>query len=101
MDNCISEVFRLAGPVVATLFRECTKEFTLAGVRIPLGTQMTCPVTLSGTQKHWPDAHEFKPERFEVERGGVNRTEWSPFYQGQRKCIGYPVAELMYKMIIG
>ena len=75
MDACISEITRMWGPVVQTFLREVTTEFTITGVKIPIGTQLTNPLNLGSRQGHWADADEFKPERWEDnEFGGVDRT---------------------------
>jgi cytochrome P450 len=71
---CVSEITRMWGPVIHTYIREVTTEFTIAGVKIPIGTQLMCPLNLGSRQGHWADADVFKPERWEDnEFGGVDR----------------------------
>jgi cytochrome P450 len=74
MQTCLAEIYRMWGPVVGTFTREVTTEFTITGVKIPIGTQLMYPTNLGSRQGHWADADEFKPERWEGdEYGGVDR----------------------------
>jgi cytochrome P450 len=74
MHACVSEITRMQGPVTQTSIREVTTEFTITGVKIPIGTQLICPTNLGSRQGHWADADEFKPERWEGDEfGGVDR----------------------------
>jgi cytochrome P450 len=74
MQTCVSEITRMWGPVTHTFLREVTTEFTITGVKIPIGTQLMCPTNLGSRQGHWADADEFKPERWEGDEfGGVDR----------------------------
>jgi cytochrome P450 len=75
MHTCVAEITRMWGPVTHTFLREVTTEFTITGVKIPIGTQLMCPTNLGSRQGHWADADEFKPERWEGDEfGGVDRS---------------------------
>jgi len=41
------------------------------------------------------------PERFETEVPSLDKYAYIPFYEGKRKCLGYNLADLSMKLLIG
>lgn len=50
------------------------------------------------SEKYWPDAGAFRPERFLD--GSWNKDAWVPFSKGVRNCIGQELALIESKIIL-
>ncbi|URE12280.1 cytochrome P450 [Musa troglodytarum] len=89
----IKENLRLHPPVPLLLPRECRETCEVLGYRIPEKTRVFVNVWALGRDpRHWDNATEFEPERFErrnsmVDFKGTN-FEFLPFGAGRRICPG-------------
>ena len=107
LQAVISETFRRYPAAIAILPRTVVKDTTIAGVPIPKGVSYTYHLpphhntyrkqTVVGAQnrtihfdeKAFPDAQEFRPERWlETENEALQKEALAPFSMGPRKCIG-------------
>ena len=104
----IKETMRLHPPVPLLLPRECQKKCEVLGYEIPAKARVVVNAWAIGRDpRHWEDAEEFKPERFEgssIDFKGTN-FEFLPFGAGRRMCPGMqfglravelPLARLLY-----
>lgn len=101
-DYVIKESMRLftAGGIVG---RETSNEVVISGYTVPKGTILgICAHAMHRNPKFWgPDAHEFRPERFEPENlKNVNPHAFVPFSGGRRMCIGYKYATMFIKIFL-
>ncbi|RRT63559.1 hypothetical protein B296_00042606 [Ensete ventricosum] len=89
----IKETMRLHPPLPLLLPRECQEPREILGYQIPEKTRVLVNVWALGRDpRHWDDAAEFKPERFDrgsstVDFKGTN-FEFIPFGAGRRMCPG-------------
>ncbi|RWW64835.1 hypothetical protein BHE74_00027906 [Ensete ventricosum] len=89
----IKETMRLHPPLPLLLPRECQESREILGYQIPEKTRVLVNVWALGRDpRHWDDAAEFKPERFDrgsstVDFKGTN-FEFIPFGAGRRMCPG-------------
>lgn len=70
---------------------------------IPAGTALVLePLCIQTSTRLWgSDAKEFNPERFLPENiCNVHPYAFIPFFQGQRKCIGYKFAWILMKICV-
>jgi cytochrome P450 len=96
---CIKEAMRLY-PAADVVFRTASETATVGGYTIPEGSGVIIsPVTLGRSEEQWgPDAHRFRPERFEETGADGQHTfpkhpcAWLPFGAGPRGCIGGKLA---------
>lgn len=98
----IRESLRLQPP--ASTVRMAPKDFVLrhpdTGEHLPTEGMMIWPVDvgLGRSQRYWPDAAAFKPERYLD--GSWNKDAWVPFSKGVRNCIGQELAIIESKVIL-
>jgi cytochrome P450 len=102
---CIEEAMRLCPPVGAMLPREVLPGgLVIDGGKyhIPAGTDVGVPTyALHHTEKYWPEAHSFRPERWLNQKGAEEKTEdistgnnnsgttaYAPFGAGRTSCVG-------------
>ncbi|OEL30374.1 Ent-isokaurene C2-hydroxylase [Dichanthelium oligosanthes] len=87
----IKETLRLHIPVPFLLPRECREPCRVMGYDIPKGTKVLVNAwAIARDGRHWEDAEEFRPERFEgteVDFRGAD-FEFTPFGAGRRMCPG-------------
>ncbi|GAT24003.1 benzoate 4-monooxygenase [Aspergillus luchuensis] len=107
LQAVISETFRRYPAAIAILPRTAVKDTIIAGVPISKGVSYTYyqishhnayrKQTVVGAQnrtihfdeKAFPDAQEFRPERWlEMENEALQKEALAPFSMGPRKCIG-------------
>ncbi|CAO3599673.1 unnamed protein product [Absidia cylindrospora] len=91
INQVIKETLRFNGPAPVGLPRKVSKDTELSGVYLPKGT----PVVVNSYDLHhnprvWTDPEVFDPSRFAAggEAESASGMAWSPFYNGQRMCIG-------------
>ncbi|ORZ24374.1 cytochrome P-450 cyp509A1 [Absidia repens] len=91
INQVIKETLRFNGPAPVGLPRKVSKDTELSGVYLPKGT----PVVVNSYDLHhnprvWHDPEVFDPSRFAAggEAESAGGMAWSPFYNGQRMCIG-------------
>jgi cytochrome P450 len=80
------------------------KPMELCGMAIPKGTCIIPPGVWNRDKPYFIDATKFRPERFEEEVPRLEkeqRASHTPFYEGRRKCMGYNLAQMMIKLMVG
>lgn len=86
---CFEETMRLYPPVPLTV-RAAYEDTEIDGIPVPQG--MGALIAIHNIHRHpefWPDADEFKPERFLPEnKAKLNRNAYMPFLTGPHMCIG-------------
>ena len=98
----LNESLRLYPPAVG-LFRTTTTDTQIGKLIVPAGTELIVPVIAwHHDEKYWgSDAHEFKPERYDVRNSEAYKKEaFLPFSIGPRNCIGQTFAMLEAKVAI-
>eukprot|EP00250_Pteridium_aquilinum_P019804 c24582_g1_i2 orf=131-742(-) len=91
----VKEVFRLHPVVPLLIPRISMEECKVNGYTLPAGTRMFVNVWAIGRDERvWPNANEFKPERFEGKDMDLKgqHFELLPFGSGRRICLGLPMA---------
>ncbi|MCG8313767.1 MAG: cytochrome P450, partial [Pseudomonadales bacterium] len=101
IELVMKEALRLIPPVHG-IPRRTVKDVEFNGVTIPKDTfVMVSPFVTHHLEKHWPNANEFDPNRFEAEaRKEQHPYQFIPFGGGAHKCIGLHFAELQIKTIM-
>ncbi|RUS15912.1 cytochrome P450 [Jimgerdemannia flammicorona] len=91
-------------PTAHATSRQATKDTELGGYYIPKGTILIiAPTVIHRLPRIWgEDVLEFRPERwFEKPAMDVGPYEYLPFSVGPRHCIGYKLALMEMKVILG
>jgi cytochrome P450 len=97
LEATIQEALRVR-PVIADTVRMSARELEYDGYRIPARTWIIPSIAAVQLRDDvFPDAHEFRPERFLGRSPGTY--SWIPFGGGIRRCIGAPFATLEIKVI--
>lgn len=84
------------------LYREIDTPFTLGGYLLEADTGLwICPQLLHHDPRNFPKPHEFRPERFDPDRG-QRPPEYSylPFGAGPRVCIGRAAALMEMQLVV-
>ncbi|GLA83012.1 hypothetical protein AtubIFM56815_007203 [Aspergillus tubingensis] len=102
LQAVISETFRRYPAAIAILPRTVVKDTTIAGVPIPKGTVVGAQNrTIHFDEKAFPDAQEFRPERWlETENEALQKEALAPFSMGPRKCIGLNLAQMELNKLV-
>ncbi|CAO2209643.1 unnamed protein product [Urochloa humidicola] len=99
----IKETLRLHPPAPLLIPRESRESCKVLGYDVPKGTTVLVNAWAIGRDpKHWEDADEFKPERFEsfeVDYRGTN-FEYIPFGAGRRICPGILFAQANIELVL-
>lgn len=87
-------------PVLPIIFPRITKlPMKIAGYEFDAETTLMPSIYLVHYQEDlYPDAQQFKPERF-LERQ-YSPAEYFPFGGGSRRCLGYALAQLEMKLVL-
>ncbi len=101
LDWVLSEAMRLYPPAWMQM-RFVTKESTIDGVRLPVGTLLILSQwVIHRLPAIWQDAEVFKPERWDPANGQeIPPGAYFPFGGGPRTCIGMPLAQLEARIIL-
>ncbi|XP_050462629.1 probable cytochrome P450 4aa1 isoform X1 [Cataglyphis hispanica] len=101
LDMCIKESLRLY-PSVPVFARTLGQDVRIGKHVIPAGCGIfMAPYCTHRLSHHFPNPHDFKPERFSPENSqGRHPYAYIPFSAGPRNCIGYKFAMLEIKSII-
>ncbi|XP_046429405.1 cytochrome P450 4C1-like isoform X5 [Neodiprion fabricii] len=98
MERVIKETMRLfvVGPVT---FRKTTENLDLGGHTVPRGSSVMVNVMgVHRSEKYWPDALKFDPDRFLPERFAKQEPySYLPFSGGRRNCLGAKYAMMFMK----
>jgi cytochrome P450 family 135 len=98
LDAVIKETLRVR-PVVMEVGRDITQPVQLGRWNLPKGTRVMSSLALAQrAEERWPDAKEFRPERF-LDSQPAPYT-WIPFGGGPRRCIGASFATAEMAAII-
>ena len=100
-DMVAKEVLRLRPPSGA-LFREATRDVSLAGYRIPEGTMLVLPQFAVQTDpRYFDDPEAFRPERWDSAlEDELPDYAYFPFGGGPRHCIGMRFANLELRLAL-
>ncbi|XP_025989080.1 probable cytochrome P450 4aa1 isoform X2 [Solenopsis invicta] len=101
LDMCIKESLRLY-PSVPVFARTLGEDVKLGEHVVPAGCDVfIVPYCTHRLPHHFPDPHDFKPERFSPENSEERHPyAYIPFSAGPRNCIGYKFATLEIKSVI-
>lgn len=90
LQAVIRETMRLYPTIIATLPRTARQTTMVQSIHIPKGTIVgTQNYTIHRDPVAFPNAEEFRPERWLEQEGEQERKDaWTAFSIGSRKCIG-------------
>jgi cytochrome P450 len=97
LDAVVNETLRVR-PVIDGVWRKLTASAVVAGHCLPAGTLVFPAIALVQTSASFPDADEFRPERFLD--GSPAPYTFIPFGGGQRRCIGASFAVMEMKTVL-
>jgi cytochrome P450 family 135 len=97
LDAVVNETLRVR-PVIDGVWRKLTAPAVLAGHRLPAGTLVFPAISLVQTSAGFPNAEEFRPERFLD--GSAAPYTFIPFGGGARRCIGASFAIMEMKTVL-
>ena len=101
LEETLEETLRLYPPAWIAP-RRSVGNFEVEGVQVPGGV----PISLSSWASHhlpdvWPDAEEFRPQRFSAEaKAGIPKGAYIPFGGGSRTCIGMRFGQMEVRAIV-
>ena len=98
---CIKEILRMANPVAGGIGRTVMKKCTIAGVELQKGTLIHFGHAFNSLNTQYVNAGTFNPLRFEEEVPKLDRYFYHPFGEGKRKCIGYSLADVNMRLLMG
>jgi cytochrome P450 len=99
LDAVVKESLRIR-PVIPGIGRMVREEpFELSGYTIPPGVEINPSIAGVHRSGAFPDAREFRPERFLGDDAPDTYT-WVPFGGGTRRCLGASFALLEMKLVI-
>ncbi|XP_053323827.1 1,25-dihydroxyvitamin D(3) 24-hydroxylase, mitochondrial-like [Spea bombifrons] len=100
LKSCIKESMRLT-PTIPFTSRTLEEDTNLGGFLIPRGTiAMINFHAMTWNDDFFPNAREYKPERWEKEKRSLNPFANTPFGTGKRMCIGRRLAELQLQLAL-
>ncbi|XP_061189933.1 probable cytochrome P450 49a1 [Saccostrea echinata] len=104
LKACIKESLRLVPPLRDGVRRHVEKDTVVAGFHIPKGTTLVfCNSIISSDKNYFPEAHEYKPERWlrnSPLRRNIHPFAVLPYGFGRRNCIGQRFADLQMRIFI-
>jgi cytochrome P450 len=99
LDAVVKEVLR-ARPPLTIAPRKLLEPVEIDGHALPAGIQLAACLWLAmRRQDLWPDAAEFRPERW-LEEPAPNPMTWIPYGGGVRRCAGAPFAEMEMREVL-
>uniref|UniRef100_A0AC35TTB6 Cytochrome P450 n=1 Tax=Rhabditophanes sp. KR3021 TaxID=114890 RepID=A0AC35TTB6_9BILA len=98
LNAVYKENLRLNPPAGTFVGRKCVEDCVINGISFTKGTRVTIPTfALHWNEEYFPDAREFKPERFFEDAPAPVPNTYIPFGLGPRYCIGERFAALEFK----
>jgi cytochrome P450 len=98
LDAVIKETLRVRPPVPVVV-RRLLEPMRLGGHDLPAGTTVApCIHLIHRSEKIYPDAKSFVPERFLGRQPGTYT--WIPFGGGTRRCLAASYAEMEMKRVL-
>ncbi|HEX3608149.1 MAG TPA: cytochrome P450 [Solirubrobacterales bacterium] len=98
LEATVKETLR-ARPVIVDVARKVTAPAEIGGYELPAGTfVMAAIAALHYREDLFPQAQEFRPERFL--EGRADNYAWIPFGGGVRRCIGAAFAEYEMRIVL-
>ena len=104
LDLVMKETLRVWNPMFSSFMRMTIKPMEICGMTIPTGTTIIPPIGWNRDKPYFVDGAKFRPERFEEEVPKLQKEQLAshtPYYEGKRKCLGYPLGEMSVKLLIG
>jgi len=101
LEAALKETLRLHPPLII-LMRLVREEIEIAGELIPAGAVLAASPRVSNRiEEDFPDADEFRPERYLDDRQEdlAHRWTWIPFGAGRHRCVGNAFAMMQMKAI--
>jgi cytochrome P450 family 135 len=100
LDAVVKEVLRIR-PALTIAPRLLLEPAEIAGRVVPAGVQVAACLWLACRREDlWPQASEFRPERWLGEPPPPNPLSWIPFGGGVRRCAGAPFAEMEMREVL-
>lgn len=91
----LKETLRLYPPISALMTRRTTAPISVGKWSIPQGQLLRItPWVIHRDERLFPQANQFRPERFMEDAADIPRGAWLPFGIGPRVCIGQHFAML-------
>jgi cytochrome P450 len=100
-DQVIKETLRIYPPIhVGNRF--ALEDVNLQGYQVPAGARLMASIYLTHRdENHWPEAEQFRPERFErAQEQKRPALAYVPFGGGPRNCIGAVFAQIEAKAVL-
>ena len=100
LDAVVKETLR-ARPALTIAPRLLLEPAQIAGRTVPAGVQVAACLWLACRREDlWPQAGQFRPERWLGEEPAPNPLSWIPFGGGVRRCAGAPFAEMEMREVL-
>jgi cytochrome P450 len=100
LANVQKEVLRRY-PVAMGVFRRLGAPLDVGGERLPAGAEVAIlPYALHHHPAFWSDPERFDPTRWDASAEPRVPFSYIPFLVGPRKCLGQPLAEYLFSLVV-